>query len=168
MSIRKYLKFDPGEETGETLLQWWKGLEGNRGERATLRRCRNLTEVAFVPSFHRLYRDLSKCAVVDAERLALVAGLAAHVRSIDPGAEIAVQMGQGKPGSGSAVVSGLRFRRLLKIQDREELFLAMIRIIALLGGGLNLLSLVKGAYEWNEWTRKKWAFDYYSTAPSEV
>jgi CRISPR system Cascade subunit CasB len=167
MNGANYLKFEPGTETAETLVQWWKGLEHDRGERAALRRCRSLTEVAFVPSFHRLLRALSQHARVDSERLALVTGLAAHVKGLNPGTGIAVQMAQTKPGGSSVAVSGLRFRRLLKIQTREELFPAMVRVIALLGGTVNLVSLATSAYDWSEWTRKQWAFDYYSTAPTE-
>jgi CRISPR system Cascade subunit CasB len=168
MSDVRYVNFAPGTETAEALVAWWKGLERDRGERAALRRCTNLTEVAFVPSYHQLLRVLSPHGKVDAERLALVAGLAARVKGHNPGVEIAVQMAQTKPGGSSAVVSGLRFRRLLKIQNREELFLALGRVVALLGGTVNLVSLAKSAYEWNEWTRKQWAFNYYSAAPSEA
>ena len=41
-------------------------------------------------------------------------------------------MARPKPASTSAVVSGLRFRRLLKIK-KEELFLALGRVVGLLG-----------------------------------
>ncbi len=167
MSHVTYIKFEPGTEASEALLAWWKGLERNRGERAVLRRCQNLPEVAFVPSYHQLLRALSPHGKVNAERLAIVAGLAAHVKGHNPGVEIAVQMAQTKPGGASAAVSGLRFRRVLKIKKKEELFLALGRVVTLLGGTVNLVSLAKSAYEWNDWTRKQWAFNYYSTAPSE-
>lgn len=168
MNRKKFIKFEAGSKPAEALLLWWHGLEQNRGERAALRRCRNLTEVVFVPSFHHLLHSLSQHGKVDTERLAIVAGLGARVKGYSPGVEISVQMAQAKPGGSSAVISGLRFRRLLKIQSREELFLALARVIALLGGTVDLVSLAKSAYEWNEWTRKQWAFNYYSTAPSEA
>jgi CRISPR system Cascade subunit CasB len=76
-------------------------------------------------------------------------------------------MAQSKEAIDSAKVSGLRFRRLLKIQGREELYPAMVRIVAMLGGSINLLSLANSVYWWNERTRKDWAFAYYSKAPSE-
>ncbi len=167
MSDVKYLKFEE-PQASVILLEWWKGLDKDRGERAALRRCRSLTEVAFVPSFHHLLRKLSQCNTVNAEGLALVAGLVAHVKSNNPGTGIAVQMAKSKKPGGSAALSGLRFRRLLKIQTKEELYPALVRVIALLGGTVNLASLAKNAYEWNDWTRKQWAFDYYSTAPAEA
>lgn len=167
MSDVRYVRFESASKVEETLLAWWKGLERDRGERAALRRCKNLTEVAFVPCFHRLLRELSSHGKVNSERLALVAGLAARVKGHDPGAEIAVQMAKSKPGGTTAAVSGLRFRRVLKIENSDELFLALGRIVALLGGTVNLVSLAKSAYDWNQWTRKQWAFDYYSNAPAK-
>jgi CRISPR system Cascade subunit CasB len=57
--------------------------------------------------------------------------------------------------------------RLLKIKDRDELFIAMTRIIALLSSVVNLQSLAQSVYFWNDKTRKDWAFEYYSKAPDE-
>jgi CRISPR system Cascade subunit CasB len=167
MSDPRYLKFEDPQATA-ILLAWWQGLDKHRGERAALRRCRSLTEVAFVPSFHHLLRELSQCSSVNAEGLALVAGLASHLKSNSPRSGIAEQMAKSKKPGGSAALSGLRFRRLLKVQAREDLYPALVRVIALLGGAVNLVSLAKSAYEWNDWTRKQWAFDYYSTAPAET
>ena len=167
MNDAKYLKFeDP--QAAAILLEWWQGQDKNRGERAALRRCRSLTEVVFVPSFHGLLRELSQCSSVNAEGLALVAGLVSHVKSNSPGLGIAEQMAKPRKLGGSAALSGLRFRRLLKVQTREDLYAALVRVVALLGGTVNLMSLAKSAYEWNDWTRKQWAFDYYSTAPTEA
>ena len=72
-----------------------------------------------------------------------------------------------KAGSDRARVSGLRFRRLLKISDREELYQPLIRIVRLLGGQANILSLADDIYFWGENVRKNWAYAYYETAPSE-
>jgi CRISPR system Cascade subunit CasB len=54
------------------------------------------------------------------------------------------------------------------MKEQDELFAGMTRIIALLGGTVNLQSLAQGVYFWNDGTRKKWAFDYYSKAPGEA
>jgi CRISPR system Cascade subunit CasB len=78
----------------------------------------------------------------------------------------AEQMATGK-ADGSARVSGLRFRRLLKAKEPDDLFTAMGRVVALLGSSINLQSLAKSVYFWNDRTRKQWAFDYYSKSPSE-
>ena len=134
--------------------------------RAELRRCGTLAEVVFTPSYHRLRQKVCQYGAVYDDGLALLAGLAAKVKTNTHDQTIARQMASGK-ADGSARVSGLRFRRLLKIKEQEELFTAMARIIALLGGAVNLQSLAQSAYFWNDRTRKQWAFEYYSQSPSE-
>lgn len=161
-----YLSFKKDSPEGRELTTWWEGLEKDRGERAELRRCHTLAEVAFSPAYHRLRQVVERFGRADYEGLALVAGLAARVKASTDAGSIAEQMATGKP-DGSARVSGLRFRRLLKVKDRDELFTAMTRIIALLDNAANLQSLAQSIYWWNDGTRKRWAFDYYSKAPDE-
>ncbi|MBN2180151.1 MAG: type I-E CRISPR-associated protein Cse2/CasB [Deltaproteobacteria bacterium] len=166
MNEGKYLRFSKDSPESKALLEWWRGLENNRGDRAALRRCRSLTEVVFVPSYHRLRQELLHFGNVDSEGLAITVALAAQVKADNSEHTLAQQMALPKAG-GSAKVSGLRFRRLLKIQRREDMYHAMIRIMALLGSSLNLISLAESVYWWNDLTRKKWAFEYYTNAPSE-
>lgn len=156
--------FKPGSEAAAILHLWWKELEDQKGERARLRRAPSPVEVVFSPAYHRLFRNLP----INRERLASVAGLVSHVKE-DTGFSISLpqQMATRKTGSDNAIVSGLRFRRLLAIPDRNALYPMMIRVIRLLGGRLNLLSLAESVYWWNESTRKEWAYDYYATAPKE-
>ena len=161
-----YLQFGYNSPETQALMVWWHGLDEDRGERAILRRCSTLSEVFFSPAYHRLRSTVARIGYVDDEGLALVAGLAVRVKNDNSTGSIAEQMATGKP-DGSARLSGLRFRRLLKVKGREELFGAMNRIIALLGGNVNLQSLAQSVYFWNDRTRKQWAFDYYSKAPSE-
>ncbi len=161
-----YLKLEHDSPETQALARWWLALNDNRGDRAELRRCSTLAEVAFTPAYHRLRLDLMKFGAVNADALALVAGLAARVKSNLAGNTLAEQMATGK-SDGSARVSGLRFRRLLKIKEREELFTTMGRVIALLGGAVNLQSLANSAYYWTDRTRKQWAFEYYTKSPSE-
>jgi len=92
-----------------------------------------------------------------------------RVKVDSAGSSIAEQMATPKDGSkDNAKVSGLRFRRLLKVKDQEDLFISMSRIIALLGGAVNLRSLAQSVYFWNDRTRKQWAFEYYSKATNEA
>ena len=103
------------------------------------------------------------------DRLSLIVGLLARVKTNADGSNIAGQMATGK-SDGSARVSGLRFRRLLKVKDCEDILLAMTRTIALLGGAVNLQSLARSMYLCDDKyvdIRKEWAFDYYSKAPDE-
>lgn len=161
-----YLKLNEDSPEMQAIMAWWQGLDKKRGDRAELRRCATLSEVVFTPAYHRLRIGMSKFGSVKAESLALVAGLAACVKNDLPGNSMAQQMATGK-SDGSARVSGLRFRRLLKAKEPEELFTAMRRVLGLLGGTVNLQSLAASVYYWNDRTRKQWAFEYYSQSPSE-
>lgn len=161
-----YLDFKNDSAEMQALAVWWRALDDNRGDRAELRRCSTLTEIAFTPAYHRLRFAVGKYGVVNDDALALVAGLAARVKSDIPENTLAEQMATGKT-DGSARVSGLRFRRLLKVKDTDGLFNAMGRVVALLGGSVNLQSLANSVYFWNDITRKQWAFEYYSKSPSE-
>ncbi len=160
-----YLRFDKDSLELQALVAWWRSLEDNRGDRAELRRCGTLAEVVFTPAYHRLRQAVCRYGAVHDDGLAAMAGLAAKVKSNATDNTVAEQMATGK--GDSARVSGLRFRRLLKVKDQEELFTALGRVIALLGGSANLQSMAQSVYFWNDRTRKQWAFDYYSKAPSE-
>ncbi len=161
-----YLKFQHDAPEMAVVTDWWQGLNDNRGDRADLRRCSSLVEIALTPAYHHLRLALLKIGPVNADSIALVAGIAARVKSNLPGNTLAEQMATGKP-DGSARVSGLRFRRLLKVKEPENLLTAMTRIVGLLGGAVNLQSLAGSVYYWNDRTRKQWAFEYYSQSPKE-
>jgi CRISPR system Cascade subunit CasB len=164
---KEYLSFKKDSPEVKKLIEWWKGLDNDRGERAILRRCHNPTEVVFSPAYHRLRQELRLLGTVDDDKLALVVGLTARIKPPeDNSGSIAEQMATGKSDD-SARVSGLRFRRLLKIKDRETLFTSMTRVIALLGSSGNIQSIAQCVYCWNDITRKQWALDYYSKAPNE-
>ncbi|MBU2054501.1 MAG: type I-E CRISPR-associated protein Cse2/CasB [Proteobacteria bacterium] len=163
------LRFDKDSPETESLRAWWRWLDENRGERAVLRRCGTLTDVAFSPAYHRLRSAVNRFGFIDDDGLALVAGLAARIKDDIDSGSIAEQMATAKSGGDAkARISGLRFRRLLKVKEREDLFSAMTRVIALLGGSVNMQSLAQGVYFWNDKTRKQWAFDYYSKALGEA
>ena len=164
--------FTERDDSSELLIDWWKSLDRNRGERANLKHCASPTEVAFCPSFHLLLGQLRaqgySLAPESAGAVAAGAGLAAHVKSYEGNATLAQQMAKPKKQGGGARVSGLRFRRLLAISDRDELYVQLVRVIRLLDGRGNLVSLANAAFWWNERTKKDWAYDYYAAAPSEL
>ncbi len=162
----RYLSFRKNSPELQELREWWEALNENRGERAELRRCHSLAEVVFSPAYHQLRRVVEGYGRVDYDGLALVAGLVARIKTYTYGISVAEQMATGKQ-DGSARVSGLRFRRLLKVKEKEELLGVMTRVIALLGGAADIQSLAQGMYFWNDSTRKDWAFQYYSKGPQE-
>ena len=134
------------------VLNWWKVLEKNKGGRAELRRAHNLTEIAFIEVYHNLYKQMKSA---DKESLATVAGVCAHVKAHEGGC-LAEQMAEN--------LSTLRFRRLLAITDRNEMYHAMVRLVKMLGGAVNILDLAETVYWWNEYTKKRLAYDYYAKA----
>ncbi len=155
------------DESYSILVKWWQELENDRGSRASLRRAKNSTEVVFSPTYHRLLNQLQqKDYTVYREALAVAAGLASHVKDVALDKNLAQQMAASTDGD-RARVSGLRFRRLLAINQREELYPVMIRVIRLLKGEVNLVSLAHSVYWWNEKIHREWAYDYYETAPAE-
>jgi CRISPR system Cascade subunit CasB len=167
MTDTKRFSFSDNPELQKLLLDWWQGLDQARGDRAELRRATRPAEVAFCPSFHRLLHSLHRVGSLSAESLAVVAGVLSHIKYCDESAVFAAQMATPKPGADGARVSGLRFRRLLKFSDREELYQPLIRTVRLLDGRANLISLADGIYFWGENVRKQWAYSYYEKTPSE-
>ncbi len=157
------------------LRTWWKKLEDDKGERATLRRAANLTGVMLSPAFHRLLNELRRAGFGVPEnrypKLAAIAGLAARVRS-DDGETLATSMGTPKMNGGKAVVSELRMRRLLACDDIEELYTLLRRALALLDNRANLGDLAATVWNWMPMddnnpkdSRRQMAFDYYEAAP---
>jgi CRISPR system Cascade subunit CasB len=166
--------FTEGDDSSRVLVAWWRALDHNRGERASLRRAASPTVVVFRPSFHRLLGQLRTegypLNTDRAEAIATIAGLSAHVKSHAGGASFAVQLATPKSPGGRALVSGLRFRRLLAVSNRDELYPLLIRVVRLLDRSVNLVSLANAVFWWNdrnEKTKKDWAYTYYAKAPSE-
>ena len=164
MEQKHYLTFNH-TETRDVLIDCWKALDSARGDRAELRRCHSPLNVAFTPAYHRLRWALMKHGSVKDEDLALVAGVLSHVKLYSPGS-FPRQMADSADAQ-KAKVSGLRFRRVLTIDDRDKLYETMIRVVHLLGDSVDIPSLANGIYWWNEQTKKEWAFAYYEHAPSE-
>ena len=161
--------FQPGDESTAILRSWWKGLDHDRGERALLRRSSSPTEIVFSPAYHRLLGQFQQRGyIINRVALAAIAGLAAHVK-VDTGPDKSVAKLMAGPGSGGnrAKISGLRFRRLLAMNHRDEVYPYLIRVIRMLDFNVNLLDLANSVYWWNEKTRMQWAYDYYETSPDE-
>ncbi len=161
-------KFKSNEKAGGLLLEWWKELTENRGDRADLKRTSKPVAVMFNPAYHRFrIRLLSAGFNVNNERLAVVVGLSARVKDNNSSKPVARQMGELK-SAGRQSVAELRFRRILETDQPEELFPILIRALSLLGNTVNLLDLADSVYGWNDFQRKRWALEYYSMLPEKV
>ncbi len=154
------------EELGPVVRRWWAALDGRRGDRADLRRARTPAAVAFLPAYHALVRDLRRAGVhLIGETSAVIAGVLPHVERDESVRSFAKQMAS--EHNGKARVSGLRFRRLLAVDDPAELQTSLVRTIRLLDRTAAVGDLADSIRWWNDRTKKRWALDYYRTAPNE-
>jgi CRISPR system Cascade subunit CasB len=152
----------------QIVFRWWQPLtvrenSAARRNRAELRRCASPAEVMFQPYFHAL---LQRCPAVRRERLAVIAGVLAHVEKLDKGS-FAKHLAHPPAGGATSRVSDLRFRRLLAVPDEDsaELMRQLIRVIRLLDRSTNVHDLAQSIRYWNDRTRQRWAVDYYAVAP---
>jgi len=157
----------------DILTSWWLGLEKDTGGRAELRRAKNPDDVYISRTFQSLVNKLReagyKVTPMSMDRLALAAGLIAHVSGSDNDPTQRVPEAMASEGDGRrAKVSDLRFRRIISIkdQDRNELYLELLRLVRLLKR-VNIIDLAEAAYWWNDRVRKNWAVDYYSRLREE-
>ncbi|MBF0368984.1 MAG: type I-E CRISPR-associated protein Cse2/CasB [Magnetococcales bacterium] len=165
---RSHLDFKNDSAEVDILRRWLAGLEHDRGTRATLRRCRSPGEVELMPEFHRLWWQIKPLATkAYPQSLAAVVGLVSQLKA-DTGPKITLAAQMGRPlDRDRATLSGLRFRRLLAITERDDLYTAMTRVLRHLDGQANLADLAQGVYGWNDYVRKQWAYAYYEVAPNK-
>src|SRR2546426_8530718 len=89
---------DTKDDSYRILLDWWTALEADKGERAELKRAEDPLRVAFSPAYHDLLHRLQEAGyrfgTGSREQLAVLAGLATHVkRHTDNARSLATQMG---------------------------------------------------------------------------
>jgi CRISPR system Cascade subunit CasB len=162
--------FKPEHPVGKFLLEWCENLENNKGDRAQLRRCKTLSDVELSPAFQRAYWNMIKLFEnpPSKEQCAVIIALAAHVKknvSDPPGTKrddqdrhFGHQMAQGSDGP---KLHELRFRRLLRIEERDRLFQVLSKIIRHLERKVNLLDVMAIAFYWGDSARKQLAYQYY-------
>lgn len=173
----------------EAVFDWWETLADHNDERAELRRCTTPDEVLLLRGFHRLQLYIDRAETdgqCSDQQLAIIAGVLSHVKPSEAvknqvddtfAQQMALPQKYVDPGrkrpkrlDGKARVSGLRFRRLLQITDRNDLFRPLIRVIHQLGGEANVQALANDLYFWRKTgktTRQRWATDYYKIAPKD-
>jgi CRISPR system Cascade subunit CasB len=152
-------EFEPDQPAGKAIQKWWSDLKDNAGERATLRRAKNGLEVAMQPAYYRLLSALAKenLKINLTDKLPFVAGLLAHVKEHQALA-FAKQM---KGSNDKNPVSDLRFRRILRIENRDDLYVMMIRFIRMLDGKANIYDIAHSILYWSDRVKKEWASQYY-------
>lgn len=162
------VKENPVDLIWSIIHEWWKRIIISPGDRASLKRARNGDMVASQFAYFDLYRRIFNSDIPDFikksidYRLPLVAGLVSHIKEDNPGRAVASVMGSSsKAGSDRATVSDLRFRKLLRTDDNDELYIMMIRMIRMMDENVNVKDLARSIYFWNDQTKRKWASQYY-------
>jgi len=154
---------------GPQAASWWQELQpkdeagkrhgGDRGALARLRRCSIVMDAMSEPATLKLCRRLG-AGEDRLERAGLVAAVLAHVRDDQPGIIVARQIGVQQDGS--AVMSDLRFRRLLQAETTDEQLIGFRRLVALAGRRVNVADLAAGLWHWgHERTRRHWIYAYH-------
>jgi len=151
----------------ETVLEWFDDLASNRGNRAELRRAKTPFEVYVSSAFQRDFRQrLRQKGILlseeEAERLAPGIGVLAHAKNLLQEGHFAKQLAT--TDKGSQEVRDVRFRKLLAVEKRDELFTMLVRLTKYLDSKVDPKSLIQGAFWWNDTTRKNWAATYYTPA----
>ena len=147
--------------------EWWRGLNPEGAARsgparaaiARMGRAATPIEVMQEPEALRLVARLPR----DPERVAVLAGVLAHVRESD---ERRVARAVGRKSlddDRSALLSDSRFRRLLQTPG-AELMEPMRRLARMAKGKLNVHDLASAVLYWGDGVKKRWIFDYYGVA----
>lgn len=155
---------------GSDALAWWRGLQppdersptrsGDRGALARLRRCASVIDAASERATFALCRKL-EATERDLNRVALLAAVLAQVREHSGGLRVARQIGAQIKDT-PAVMSDLRFRRLLQADTDDEKLTGFRRLVALAGRTLNVVDLANGVMNWgDEDTRRSWIYAYH-------
>ena len=156
------------QEAIGALSEWHQNLVdplGDRGARAELRRAKSAHEVGITRAFNSLRRELERKGWSPSPlRLAVIAGIAAHIDMDDASASLAAQMGSPATKGEPAPISERRFRRILEVDDAPELFTGLRRAVQILGRRANLTDLARAVYGWNDIQKRQWAYDYYDKA----
>lgn len=153
-------------ELGRELRAWWRELQTNSGNKAALKRARTPEEAAFQIGYFSLLQTTQKIRSEIKikkdnyrERLPVVAAVLAHIKADDPGRS-AARAWRGSGGE-KAVVSDLRFRRLLRVEEIGELMVYLIRLIRQVDGKVNIADIAEAILYWGDKTKRRWAEDYY-------
>lgn len=167
MKYKTYKKiFAPANKSGKILVHWWSDLQDNRGARANLRRARTLSDIMFVPEYHRLYNTLH-LDTRSRKRVALIAGVCSCVEENTKSSFVSMLAAPRNGAHSKPVLSGLCFRQLLAINEPEELHTAMVGIVGLLGKKTNICDMARTLYWWGNSTKQNLAFKYYAKAANK-
>lgn len=158
----------------DAAVAWWRGLRpdperrqpGDRAALARLRRCANVAAAMGDPATIALFRQVGATEPRDLPAVALAAAVLAHLREDRRGTPVARAVGPTNPDAPeTAVMSPLRFRRLLEAATPDERLTAFRRLVALAGGALDARDLAAALLDWSERRRRDWIYAYWNASP---
>lgn len=171
------------DEQADASWTWWDSLQphdrngcsvpGDRAAVARLKRASSILDAAAEPEAANLFRKLEfqrHAAERDLWRSALVAAVLAHVRKDDKSQSLAVAIGAPRGAAeATALVSPLRFKRLVAAREPDELLIAFRRIVAQLGNSANVKDLARQLLLFTtehhgDIARTRFAFAYHGAA----
>ncbi len=159
---------EENSESRKVILDWWNYLHTRNGQKANLRRCTSPPETVFIPSSQILLSQLKKVEGenLSSDKICAIAGILSHVKENDT-ISFARKLSTKKSGSEQALVSDIRFRRILQYSNiaNDELFYQkIIRVIHHIDFKANIIDLFSSLYFWGDSVKKRWAYDYYGTS----
>lgn len=152
------------EDVKDICQGWWaREITAETGParktRAELRRADTALKALGVPAVHRLNAALAVSRLDlrhDPVRLALIAVALAHIK--ERGAKVARAFGAGD----TPALSPIRFNALIHATTPAALWRPLTRGLAVIKGSANPGALAADLFYWNDLTRTRWCFDYYS------
>lgn len=161
------------EKPTEIAAAWWRSLQpylsdgrrnpaADRGALADLRRA-SVVQAMDHPATHGLFHALGYARPRDITRAALCAAVLASVRENDARLHPARALGPASSDAPeTAVMSPLRFRRLMEAMEPEDRLIALRRAVMLAGRTLHVRFLAGACLAWSDRTRRDWIFQYYN------
>ena len=92
----------------------------------------------------------------------------AHVKR-DAVEERSFAAAMARPEGDRALVSDVRFLQILRSddQDIDHLMRDLLRVVRQLKGAAPVHRVGEDLWWWNEWTRRRWAIDYFDRTSSD-
>lgn len=161
---------------GKVALEWWSRLtdkkSGDAGARARLRRSHSTGDALGERAALALARRLRNVRPTPSTGRALdLARVLVHVREHTPITPMRAvgwkafpyDRAEAEGGGERPALSEARFRRLMKAEhDNDELVVAFIRLVHLLGESCNVARLAEDFLYWGDRCRERMAFEYYA------
>ena len=162
-------------KAADAAVAWWhslrpnadRGTRGNPAALARLRRAATVLDLMAEPETIGLFQCMGARSYSDLPVAALLAGVLSHVREDRPARSVARLLGpKDSSNEKDAIISPLRFRRLLQATEPDDILVAFRRMIALTGGSLPVTDLSRSLLDWNEERKRRWIYDYWNADTS--